>query len=760
MVDETIRDLVIPFLVSGENSGTNFARPGPLPTPRWKSMSFGRYRLLSQLGAGRDGVRYRAVDRNDGSAVEIVLLAEARANPARWQVIGRRLRVALMIAHPSSRRVVGLDMDCDPPFVALEWVDGPTLADLGREEPEATARTIELALALAAGHRVGLALGTVAPGLIRSRTQNAGDLVLDWFGLDVDSLRQGRPTDLLDASCRAPELSRGSSPTRPPISTRLARSSTGGWAAWRLPRSTRIAGRPAPPRDARRRPHRPAVGQGRGRAFDEGRRHEPFDAGRGVGPRRGHVGDDRLRGRGVQPRTTASPSTEIAWAGSGWSRRWGRGGWARSIGVKTSPMARPSRSRCSSPPSPAVPESLKRFHKEARLLAEVNNPRVANFIELNEDDGIHFIALEYVAGTNLADWIVGRGPIDERTSLAILADVARALESAHERGIVHRDIKPENILVMRDPAEALGLGRPELPRVKLSDFGLARHVVESESLILTRDGAIIGTPLYMSPEQCAGESQIGPGADVYAMGATLFTLLAGRPPFTGDAPLIVMAKHRTEPPPDLKALVPSVSDAAGSIVAKAMAKLPEHRYANAREFLLDLERLLRGEPTGLELHPRLPGVRPQRRGQPSTGDGTWSRRREPSGRWSRTPSGSTGRLAFPRVQFERRGRAGGRLEEVRPVPQGGGRIHLAGAPVRVDRGAADGGGPRVRPRAVRVVRERGRAVAASREAARTCRIRSGSSPAGILGRTIAAVEIGTRGRQSRSTGSTDGSTRP
>ena len=175
-------------------------------------MSYGRFRLLSQLGAGRDGARYRASDRSDGSAVEMVLLAEARADPDRWRGIGRRLRVTLMIAHPSSRQVVGLDLESDPPFLALEWVDGPTLAESGREEWDATTRTIELALALAAGHRLGLALGRVGPGLIRSRGQNPSDLVLDWLGLDLDSSPKSRLTYELDESCRAPELVRGADP--------------------------------------------------------------------------------------------------------------------------------------------------------------------------------------------------------------------------------------------------------------------------------------------------------------------------------------------------------------------------------------------------------------------------------------------------------------------------------------------------------------------------------------------------------------------
>ena len=391
------------------------------------------------------------------------------------------------------------------------------------------------------------------------------------------------------------------------------------------------------------------------------------------------------------------------------------------------------------------PESLQRFHKEARLLAEVNNSRVANLIELNEDDGVHYIALEYVAGTNLADWALGRGPIAERPSLAILADVARALEAAHERGIVHRDIKPENILVMHDPSCVSTSGEDALPRVKLSDFGLARHVVESESLILTRDGAIIGTPLYMSPEQCAGEPKIGPGADVYAMGATLFTLLAGRPPFDGDSPLVVMAKHRTEPVPDLKAIVSSVSDAATSIVKKALSKLPEHRYADSGEMLRDLEGLLRGEPTGLELHPRLPACDPR-----DVVTFNW--------RWDME---STPRALWPLVSnTERFNRAIG-LSAVKfedeADPDGGskksGRFRRAG----VDFAWREHPFEWIEGRRMGVVREFERGpfewfvsvveLAPRSGGGTTLTHRVQVKPRGLVGRTIAAVELGTRGRK-------------
>ena len=257
------------------------------------------------------------------------------------------------------------------------------------------------------------------------------------------------------------------------------------------------------------------------------------------------------------------------------------------------------------------PDALRRFCKEARLLAEVNNPYITNLIELNEDDGVHYLALEYVEGTSLGRWLRQRGMLDEPIALAIMADVARGLEVAHERGIVHRDIKPENILIVSD-SKGLPVDLTQPPRVKLSDFGLARHVEETESLNLTQAGAILGTPLYMAPEQCAGADQVGPPADVYAMGATLFHLLAGRPPFVGSSALSLIAKHQNEAPPELKSLNQAVSDGVAQVVAKAMAKPPGARKnADAGAMLLDLERLLRGEPTGIDVHPRLPACDPK-----------------------------------------------------------------------------------------------------------------------------------------------------
>jgi eukaryotic-like serine/threonine-protein kinase len=256
------------------------------------------------------------------------------------------------------------------------------------------------------------------------------------------------------------------------------------------------------------------------------------------------------------------------------------------------------------------PEALLRFQKEARLLAEVNNPYVIRLLDVDQDAGIHFLALEFVNGKSLGNLLREQGPIEERTAVGIMADVARGLAGAHERGIVHRDIKPDNILLLAEatPTDDAEVTVPSAstPRVKLADFGLARHAIQSESLNITSQGGPIGTPFYMSPEQARGDREIDVRTDVYAMGATLFHLIAGRPPFVADHPAGVIALHSSEPPPPLRQFNARASDGVWQIIQKSLAKAPEERYADATDFLADLVHLLRGEPIGIKTHPLLP----------------------------------------------------------------------------------------------------------------------------------------------------------
>ncbi len=243
-------------------------------------------------------------------------------------------------------------------------------------------------------------------------------------------------------------------------------------------------------------------------------------------------------------------------------------------------------------------------------------------------------------GESLAQVLARRKRLTESEAAAVMADAARALADAHRRGIVHRDVKPENIMVVGGwwlvdggkpvgPSSPTTNHQPPTTGVKLCDFGLARHVLESASLNLTGAGSVVGTPLYSSPEQCSGAA-VDVRTDVYALGATLFHLLAGRPPFVADALLAVTHMHVHDPPPPLKRFNPDVSDGICRIIDKALAKHPDDRHADAEAFLLDLERLRRGEAVRVAVHPRLPASDP---GKALKYEWTWELEAAPERLW-------------------------------------------------------------------------------------------------------------------------------
>ncbi|MFM9116610.1 MAG: protein kinase domain-containing protein, partial [Planctomycetota bacterium] len=432
----------------------------------------------------------------------------------------------------------------------------------------------------------------------------------------------------------------------------------------------------------------------------------------------------------------------------------------------------------------------RRFVKEARMLARVNNPYVANLLEFNEDAGRNFLAIEFVAGGSVGELLRSTGPLPEALAVALVTDAARGLEVAHQLGVVHRDIKPDNLLLTEqgrawfdeelahhpspadsvihrlsgsflsrlnrtvspsktpsqlvapknDSTAATGPGTssasitrseqesvtielaaaavspakldatldthlsltsispvgttanasPEAaapatipaattipaanvtaialteaavqsaaqsaeqstavqsaavqsaavqsaavqsaasqsaaslpaseldnrlpaipcsgPFVKLSDFGLARTATNSESIAITQQGALLGTPLYMSPEQCQGQA-VDIRSDIYSLGATLFHLLSGKPPFLAETPMAVMQKHVREVAPSLRTLRPDISEGLSRIVDKCLAKSPAARFADGAALRQELENLLHGQPTSLALHPATPDAR-------------------------------------------------------------------------------------------------------------------------------------------------------
>ena len=216
------------------------------------------------------------------------------------------------------------------------------------------------------------------------------------------------------------------------------------------------------------------------------------------------------------------------------------------------------------------PAAVERFEQEARAAAALVHGHIVQIHEVASIAGHHFLVEEYVAGPSLRAWLSGRGPLDAGQALAVLSQVGSALVRAAEQGIVHRDIKPENLLVT--PAGD----------VKVADFGLAR--IAGEDLELTRDGMTLGTPLYMSPEQGEGRP-VDARSDLYSLGATVYHLLAGEPPFTGTTAIAVVMAHIKDPLVPLETRRPDLPAGLCGIVSRLLAKDPADRFATPRELL-------------------------------------------------------------------------------------------------------------------------------------------------------------------------------
>jgi tetratricopeptide (TPR) repeat protein/tRNA A-37 threonylcarbamoyl transferase component Bud32 len=227
-------------------------------------------------------------------------------------------------------------------------------------------------------------------------------------------------------------------------------------------------------------------------------------------------------------------------------------------------------------PDAALPSD--RFLREARAAAKLRHPALIEALEVGEHDGRPFLVMTYVDGKPL-----GEANLGLRRSVEILAEIADAVHLMHSRGLLHRDIKPENILVDTDGRGYLG------------DFGLAKDL---SRLSPTVEGSLMGTPLYMAPEQAMGElARIGPSTDIYALGATLYHLATGRPPFAaGDDLQTLVRKLASERPAAPREIAPSVPAELEAVILRALEKSPSDRYASAADFGADLRRFLAGEP--------------------------------------------------------------------------------------------------------------------------------------------------------------------
>ena len=229
------------------------------------------------------------------------------------------------------------------------------------------------------------------------------------------------------------------------------------------------------------------------------------------------------------------------------------------------------------PDSARIPMLRRQFMQEARTMAKLGHPNTVAIHDVGDHDGALYLVMEHCTGGTSYTLIKASGPLDLTRATRVLRDACKGLNAAHQRGMIHRDIKPDNILI------------DESGMAKLSDFGL---VLAPNTTDIAGANHIIGTPHYMSPEQCSG-GLVDHRSDLYAMGATWFHLITGQPPYHGSSDVReVLRHHRESPVPDPRDVIPDLPEDVASIISTAMAKNPSDRYQNASELLRDLDALL------------------------------------------------------------------------------------------------------------------------------------------------------------------------
>jgi WD40 repeat protein len=229
----------------------------------------------------------------------------------------------------------------------------------------------------------------------------------------------------------------------------------------------------------------------------------------------------------------------------------------------------------------ARPDDLQRFQTEAEAAAQLQHPGIVALYEIGTHEGQPYISMEYVQGSSLAQ-LAAAGPVPGLTAARYLEKTARAVHFAHSKGILHRDLKPANVLL------------DEQDQPKVTDFGLAKLLQTDSGQ--TRTGVVIGTPSYMSPEQASARKDLGPECDVYSLGAILYELLTGRPPFRGETALATLALVAEQEPVLPRLLNPKVDLDLETICLKCLEKAPARRYRSAEALAEDLARYQNGEP--------------------------------------------------------------------------------------------------------------------------------------------------------------------
>jgi WD40 repeat protein/serine/threonine protein kinase len=229
----------------------------------------------------------------------------------------------------------------------------------------------------------------------------------------------------------------------------------------------------------------------------------------------------------------------------------------------------------------ATSDEVRRFYQEAQAVAQLDHPGIVPVYEVGEYEGQHYFSMGYIEGGNLESQMRD-GPLTPPVAAALVESVAEAVAYAHARGIIHRDLKPANVLLDKD-------GQP-----RVTDFGLARHLHADDRV--TVSGQVVGTPNFMPPEQATGSADVGPPADIYALGALLYYLLTGRPPFHAATPVDTLRQVIEQEPVTPRSLNAAVARDLDTICLRCLHKDPSRRYPSAQALADDLGRFRRGEP--------------------------------------------------------------------------------------------------------------------------------------------------------------------
>jgi len=271
-------------------------------------------------------------------------------------------------------------------------------------------------------------------------------------------------------------------------------------------------------------------------------------------------------------------------AGYRLEQRIGRGGMAVVFRAHDSRLDRQVALKILAPGLAGDDEFRRRFIRESRAAAAVDDPHIIPVFEAGESDGVLFIAMRYVGGGDVRSLIDRTGPLPAWQVAELVAQTASALDAAHARGLVHRDVKPANILLDASPVA----GRPD--HVYLSDFGVSKPALATTGL--TQTGQLLGTLDYVAPEQIEGLRQLDGRSDLYALACSAFEMLCGEPPFRRDQGVSVMYAHLSQPPPSVRERRPELPAAIDEVLSKALAKSPEDRYPTCQDFATALSTTL------------------------------------------------------------------------------------------------------------------------------------------------------------------------